>query len=62
MFQQSVSIYHCHGHVCTAYAHKLLFPSLGQYPDTGVGLGDSDFIYGTDVLAIDGHLQCHIEL
>jgi len=46
-----------------ARAQKLLyFRASGQNSDIAVVFSDPDFLYGTDIMAIDGHLPCDLDL
>ena len=50
------------GQICTARAQKLLLRASGQNSDTAVVFSDSDFLYGTNILTINGHLPRDLDL
>jgi len=48
--------------ICMTHAQNLLFSSFRSNSDIAVGFVDPDFLYGMDILAIDGYLPCDLDL
>ena len=63
MFREPVSICRCFGQIRILHMRrKCYFRASGQNSDIVIKFSDHDFLYGTNILAINEHLPCHLRL